>query len=512
MKVTRHGRPRCLSRWVAALAAVALGATALSACAETKAEPDGPAILRFGIATDITGLNPATGRHDRPVRPLAYEPLIQLSTEGEFVPGLAIEWSYFDDNKGFEMKLRPDAKFSDGTPVDAAAVVAWFEYFAATKGPLSPQLSFASAEAVGDAVVRLHLNDPDPEVEVKLAINNWGSVAAAAALDDPTVLDTETFGAGPYVLDSERTVTGDTYVYVPNEYYYDQDVIAWDEIEVKIITNPTSMLQAVQSGQLDAAIGSAGTADAAAASEGIDVVSAPAITEAFIIGDLAGDLVPQTADVRVRQAINLAIDREAVVAALVGDYGTPSSAISPSNARMPELETYYEYDPEKARELLEAAGYADGFTLRLIETPAKTELTQAVASYLSEVGITLEVVTASTGADFVREIGTKTFALVAQELPTEAPAWFFYTASMRPGAFFNFTGWDIPELTELTSEAASAAEFDWTAFTELVTEQAVYVPIYKRDTIYYVSPGVEGVVIAQGSGGFPLVTDWHPAD
>jgi len=510
MKFTRH-RPRRLSRWVAALAAVALGVTALSACAVTPAEPEGPAILRFGVATDITGLNPATGRHDRPVRPLAYEPLIQLSTEGEFIPGLAIEWSYFDDNTGFEMKLRPDAKFSDGTPVDAAAVVAWFEYFAATKGPLSPQLSFASAEAVGDDVVRLHLNSPDPAIEIKLAINNWGSVASPAALEDPTVLDTETFGAGPYVLDSARTVTGDTYVYVPNEFYYDQDAIAWDEIEVKIITNPTSMLQAIQSGQIDVAIGSTGTADAAAASEGIEVVNAPAITEALIIGDLNGDLVPQTADLRVRQAINLAIDREAIVSALVGEYGSPSSAISPSNAQVPALQSEYEYDPDRALELLEDAGYADGFTLRLIETPAKSDLTQAVASYLAEVGITLEIVTAATGADYVREIGTKTYALVAQELPTEAPAWFFYTASMRPGSFFNFTGWELAELSELAAEAATAEEFDWTEFTQIVTEEAVYVPIYNRDTIYYVTPGVAGVVIAQGSGGFPLLTDWHPA-
>lgn len=508
---SRSVRPSAggLQRLIAAVAVAMVAATGLAAC--TTDEPAaGPAILRIGVAADLTGLNPATGRHDRPIRPLAYEWLIQLNSEGEFVPGLATEWSYFDDNRGFEMKLRPDTVFSDGTPVDAAAVKAWIEYFVEAKGPVATRLSIASVETVGDDIVRIHLAKPDPTVEVIFAINNWGAVASPAALEDPTVLDTATYGAGPYTLDPDRTVTGDTYTYVPNEYYYDPSKVVWDEVVVKVITNPTSMLQAVQAGQIDVAIGDPSTADAASGA-GIDVVSAPAVVESYIIADLKGDLFAPTGDVRVRQAMNYAIDREAIAAAIGGNYGTPTSMISVTDGQVPDYVDYYVYDPDRARELLADAGYADGFTLTVVETPDKSDLTQAVASNLAEVGIKLEVTTAATGSDFLREIGAHTAALVSLELPTEAPAWYFYTASMMPGSFFNYTAWDIPDLTKLAVDGSTSPDGDWIGFTKLATEEAVYLPIFKSDTIYYVSDEVDGVVVSEASGGYPLVSEWSPA-
>lgn len=497
---------------LATLAAAVLGVGLLAGCTPGTpgtASTGGPAVLRVGISADLTGLNPATTRTDRPIKPLAYESLIQLNSAGKYVPGLAASWSYFDGNKGFELKLRPDAKFSDGTPVDAKAVKAWIDYMGVAGGPYTGRLGkITSIEIVGDLTVRLHLAAPYPSVEGILATTPWGQIAAPSAVASPKTLNTETVGAGSYKLDAARSVSGDSYVFMPNEYYYDKAAVQWSEIDVKVISNPTSMLQAIQSGQLDVAVGNPSTA-AAAKGSGIEVVTATSAVETLILDDLSKG--SPTGDLRVRQAMNYAIDRKALAQALVGTYGAATSAMSPGNGQVPAYEDYYAFNPDKARTLLAQAGYGKGLTLKMLEPSWKSNLTQAVASQLAAVGITLNVTTAATPADYVTQIKSKSYAIVNQDLPTDADVWTVWTGTLQPKSLFNFTNWEVPELSSLINSAATSGEAHyWTDITKAVTEKAVFVPLYKVDAVYFVSKAVTGVKLSEASGGIPLISDWKP--
>lgn len=489
--------------------------TAMAACAvdsdSDEGEVDGKAVLRVGVPLAPSDLDPAQARTEPLLLSLAYEPLIRRNpSDGTYEPALATEWRYLRNNTVFELVLRDDARFSDGTPVDADAVVAWLEYFAETAGPFVSQMGeLTSIEAVDERTVRINLAQPNPSVPALLAFNNWGLVASADALASPEALGTQTFGAGPYTLDPVRTVSGDRYVFVPNEHYYDKSAVEFGEVTVRVLTNASSMLQTIQAGELDVAVGTATTAETAE-SAGLEIVHAPGAVEALIIADRTGDLAPPLGDVRVRQALNFAIDRGAIADALVGQYGTPTSQLSTPDGWVGDYQDYYDYDPDRARSLLADAGFADGFTLNVLGLPDDSNLIQAVAANLSEVGVTLEETTAPTNPDYLRQIGTQGFPLVSGEIRTDNTMWQTFNASLSVGSFFNFTDWSSPELTQLVSEGARAedGQESWQEASRLIVEEALFVPVYLFDRMYFVGEGVGNVTTSAENGGAPNPTYW----
>ena len=172
----------------------------------------------------------------------------------ELFPGLATSWRYVgDDNETFEFTLRQGAHFSDGTEVTASAVKSWFEYFANAKGPYVDQLNLKSVSTVGEWTVIMHEKSPSPELASTLADTDIGYVASPKASANPSVLDEGTDGAGPYVVVPSQSVAGSQYTLVPNAYYYDPCAIRFSKVVVKIISQPSTLLEAIKSGELDVA-------------------------------------------------------------------------------------------------------------------------------------------------------------------------------------------------------------------------------------------------------------------
>lgn len=510
-----------------ALTALALAATALAtaACGSSD-EPSGDAAggvadgpkptLTFGLAQSGASLNPARDALGAQVamRSLAYEALTHLEPDGSIAPGLAESWRYVGEgNRAFELTLRRDARFSDGEPVDAAAVKTWLDYFAKTS-PLASVLPLESVEARGEWTVRLNLASANPIVPFLLSeVQNFGDVASPRAVARPATLGTRTFGAGPYVLDPDDTVASDHYTYVPNEHYHDQDAIRFSKVVVKIIPEASSMLQALETGQLDVAFGDASTADRAEAA-GFDVVHAPTGTAAVVLMDRGGRLAEPLSDPRVRQALNYAIDREAIAEGLVGRFGTPSSELLTSDGFDPELSEHYPYDPQKAKELLAEAGYADGFTFRLA-SPAfagnlGTPVAQAMAKYLDEVGVTMEVDSSGTQSDFFQKVVSGDYPAI-ELVVDSAPMWIVYSQYLAPRAVANVFGVDEAELTSLRDEAAGAADPAplWLEMSKRVTEDAIFMPAFHSQRVWFASSRVGGVALSKGSV-VPLATEWFP--
>src|SRR5262249_27810176 len=144
--------------------------------------------------------------------------------------------------------------FADGTPVDANAVAGWLTWYSKTNGAYGPAMGpNPQFTAVGQWKVRARLAVPVPNF-FQLASDTgpyFGQVASPRCVADTTQFATGTCGAGPFKLDPAQTVAGDHYTYVPNPYYYDANSIKYGEVDLKVILVISSLVQALEAGQLD---------------------------------------------------------------------------------------------------------------------------------------------------------------------------------------------------------------------------------------------------------------------
>lgn len=477
-------------------------------------------VLRIGLSGDVTGdpsKGASLGTADL-VYSLAYAPLFHMKPDGSVVPALATSWRYLKSKAGtakeFEFTLRHDAKFSDGTPVTAPAVASWMGYFAAAGGPFStllgpkPRFSY-----VGRWRVRMILTVPTPNLPSVLSDvgQNWGYVVSPQAVQNTALLATSTDGAGPYMLDPSQTVRGDHYTYVPNPNYYDKSAIKFSQVDIKVVPTPSSMLEAIQSGQFDVVSGDL-TTSTAAASAGLQVVSGQAF---FMLTALdTGRLVPALGDVRVRQALNYAIDRKTITKALFGTTGTPTAEWIPGDAD-PGLENAYPYDPQKAKSLLAAAGYPNGFKLTVLGQSyggvLGDPLDQAIATDWEAVGVQVDLQEAPNVGDWLTKAASKTYPafIFSTSINTTTSR---YASYISPKAVYHLFG-DDPTVDKLYYAGLHAANStsDWKQMWTRINQQAYFVPITTYPMLYYVTKSIKGVVAPSKRFATPLVSEWSPA-
>jgi peptide/nickel transport system substrate-binding protein len=512
-----HPRPRPLVLGVTVLLALPLVAT--SAAAGSAATAGGKPVLTIGLTAGPVSLDPAKDQATfRTARSLTNEAILHMRPDGTVGPALATKWRYLGaGNKNFEFTLRQNARFSNGERVTAQAVKTWLEYFGKGTSPfLSIMGPVRSIETVGRWTVRLHLRSPNPMIPAVLSeLYNWGSVSAPASVANPSALATRTFGAGPYVLAPSQTVSGSTYTFAPNPYYYDKARIRWSKVVVRVIPSASSILQAILAGQIDVvAGGDVSTADAAR-SAGLTVVSVPVGWGGLLFPDLNGTVAKPLADVRVRQALNYAVDRRAIAAGLVGKWGRPTSEMLSTDGWDPKYQNKYPYNPSRARSLLAAAGYRNGFTLEVLTgaffpSVSGEALDQAIGKYLEAVGVTLKITSAVTPGEFVQKQRSATFP-VMQNTAGTGPMWLQYGFRWHPKGVLNPFGISDDEMTKLwlKGQRATKPEQYWQQMSRRATDQAYALPIYTFSGFAYATKRVGNVFIGQNRSAL-FATEWFP--
>jgi peptide/nickel transport system substrate-binding protein len=511
-----RNRGRALA--TAIIVAAAICVTTTSAIARTDAKP----ALTIGLSIGPPSLDPAKDVIGQSIlmHGLAFATITRLNPDGSITGDLATSFRFVgkDPNKRFQFTLRRNARFADGTPVTAEAVANSLQYWLNAKGPFSTFVGKVhSVEAIGRWTVLITFEIPNPNVARLLSQDfTWGVIQGPTALANPTTIGTQTDGAGPYTLDPAQTVTGDHYTYVPNGYYWDKGAIKWGQVVVKVIRDPSSMLQAVQTGQIDVAAGDVTTASAAKAA-GFRVHTYPAGSATLFLLDRGGTQTKALGDLRVRQALNYAVDRRALATALTGGYGTPTSVALTTDGFSPNVQNYYGYNLTKAKALLAAAGFPDGFTLKTVSLAGNfpfDQLTQAVAGQLSKVGVALQITTAPTGGQFNQMLFSGTFS-AAQFLGIGyVPMWLYYTVNVKPKAPLNPYGYDNPAMDKLWLKAsrlspAAGARY-WQDLSRLTVTQAWNVPLVTTPGIYYVGKRVGGFSVSQPGGGPNAPVNWYP--
>ena len=488
-------------RWKATAATIAIAAIALTGCAgggDDAGTSDSGRADRLTLTAIIGPTSYDIGQgaeygNRSPFFQAVFDTLLQKNGEGEIEPWLATDWEYNEDNTVLTVTLRDDVEFTDGTPLDADAVVGSLERFRDGTAPQAATLAGKEFAAVDATTVTITQPAPDPSLVNLLSIAP-GLIQAPSTFDDPDSA-TQPIGSGPYVLDTAASVTGTTYVYTANPDYWNADVVKYDNLTINVIEDPTATLNALKAGEANGAkIVNNDTIPEIEAS-GWTIEANELDFQGLLLFDRAGTMAPELADVNVRKAINMAFDREALLEALQAGYGTVTEQVFPTTSVGYDeaLDSTYEYDPEGAKELLAEAGYPDGFTLNMMSTAAFQTTFDLVAQQLADIGITVNYTDPGTG-NFITDMLAPKYPATWMALE-QNPDWQLINFMIAPEATFNPFGSQDPQVDEFistiqtgTQEEADQATKDLNAW---IVENAWFAPFYRVQGTYAVDANTD---------------------
>jgi ABC-type transport system substrate-binding protein len=472
--------------------------------------------ITVAVATAPTTFDPAKASNTADgqlMLDLSYAPLISLQPDGSLGPGLATKWEYTDATlKTFRLHLRADAKFSDGAPVTAQSVVDSFQHVRTANGPVGIYIDeIPSAKAIDATTVELQLRQANPQIGLLLTQRFLiGEIVSPKGIADAAKLGTTTAGAGPYMLDAKNTVANDHYTYIPNPNYWDKSAVHFKTFTVKVIANAQTALNAVRQGQVAYTGGSFATVDQAA-SQGVSVHSTLSAWYGVFLWDRNGVLVPQLKDIRVRQALQYALDRKALTTALFGKYGAPNDEVSivglENDGYDPGYADHYAYDLSKAKSLLAEAGLSGGFSMTIGGTAAYGNgvvMAQAVADQWAKIGVKVKIQSYSTIPDMLTPWLAKKLPAIAGYYDAQ-PMYIEYGQAFKPTAgTFNPFATEDAQLSALAK--AAYAETDksklpdaWRAVTRRITDLSWFYPISTGSAIYYSSKDLKGLDLSPTS-------------
>jgi peptide/nickel transport system substrate-binding protein len=508
---------------VAGATSIAL-ALSLAACAGGNATAGGKALSTLTIADTSfpASMDPGSGQNaNNQYYDLSYDPLIIHKVDGSYAPGLATSWQYGPGNLSFSFTLRPGVKFSDGSAMDSTAVRTWVQHELKVPGGAAPNYlgSLTTIDTPDPTHVTLHFSKPTPQLPFvfsqELEMGMIGSPKAVAA----NTLATKTDGAGEYVLDNSATVSGDHYTFTPNPNYWNPKAIHWKKIVIRTITSPTTTLQAMQSGQVQLAVQQQVSSIGAAKQDGLNVTQPLQAFFGLSFNDRTGAIVPALADVRVRQAINYAIDRSAINKAVFAGFGQPNDqvALPGDDGYDPTLASAYPYDPAKAKQLLAQAGYPAGFTMRILDVKALAfdTLAQAISGQLAQVGIKAVPVDAANLGDYFGKLASGKYETSILGFGG-LPGYFLYGLLFGPGATqFNplkTRGAVLDDAYQsLLPLSAAAAKPYSQQMVRFVTEQAWFAPLVSNPFVAFSTKDIAGVVARTDGRRLWYLPEIYPA-
>ena len=454
----------------------------------------------FPVSFDVNGYE--TGHRSNYFQAV-FDTLLRQDANGDLAPGLATEWTYNDDYTELTLTIRDGVTFTDGTALTADVVTQNLQHFMDSSGPDVVNMQFVdSVETVDETHVKLTLSAPDPML-TQWMTGSMGYIASPDSWDNPDVA-TNPVGSGPYTLDTTSTVVGSVYVYTKNPEYWDDSYHVYDTLTINYYEDSTALLNALQGNQVDAASFSDPSSLPQVEGAGYTVNTSDLDWAGLILFDRDGAMAPALGDVRVRQAINYALDRDALLQNVAMGYGDVTSSIwsTAASGYLADLDSYYTYDVAKAQELMNEAGYADGFELSMPSSAYfPTALLTAVQQQLGEIGIS--VTYTDTGSNFIADILSAKYPATWMQLASFAD-WHTVTFTVAPASTFNAFKNEDPTVDGYIEIMQNGSEDERTQAAKdlntYITEQAWFAPTYRLNNIYVtdsevsVSPATDNVV------------------
>ncbi|WP_394428349.1 ABC transporter substrate-binding protein [Streptomyces sp. SGAir0957] len=367
----------------------ALLVPALSACGGDAASAGGGSALKWTSSYFPTHWDPVVGGSGAQFRELAlvYASLTRTDEKGDAVPDLAKSWEYNAKGDEITFHLRAGLRFSDGEPVNGAAVKAAIERAKKQKNSalFGDLTSIESVEAKGlDAVV--HLNQVDYQIP-QLFGQRVLQIASPKAAKSPAKLDQNPVGAGPFTV--TQIVPGTKAVLKKNPDYWDAEHIHIDTVELTSAPDAATVISGLQTGVYNFADIEPSQASAAKKA-GLDVFVQPGFNASNI--SLNINKKPFDND-KVVDAVRYAVDRQEFVDKLTFGYGETTDQPFPKGyvAYDPRSANAYPHDVAKAKKLLAEAGYKPGDLKLKLVIPAEDPQAEIVQSQLAKAGITVDI-------------------------------------------------------------------------------------------------------------------------
>ena len=319
-----------------------------------------------------------------------FEGLTRFMGDGSVVPGLAESWEISDDGTVYTFKLREGVTFHDGTAMDAEDVKFSLDRARAEESTNAQKGLFAGitdVEVVDPQTVKVTLDGPNGMFLFNMA---WGDavIVAPESIDN---IKQQPVGTGAFTF--SEWVQGDRITLTRNENYWG-DAPSLEQATFKFISDPTAAFAAVMAEDVDVFSGFP-------APENLPQFEADPRFQ-VLVGSTEGETIlstnnkqPPFDNLKVRQAMAHAIDRQAIIDGAMFGYGTPiGTHFAPHHPAYVDLTAQSAYDPEKARALLAEAGFPDGFetTLHLPPPSYARRGGEIIASQLAEVGIKAEII------------------------------------------------------------------------------------------------------------------------
>ena len=511
--------PRAPRRRVAA-AALAATALTLTACgADSRSGGAAPETLRIAGPFEVHSLDPAA---DGEVftRLQVTETLVTSDLDGELAPGLATEWAASPDGTQWRFELVDGATFHDGTPVTAEAVVDSVRTAAAVEASPLAVVPIERIEAEESAVV-FELAKPD--LTLPAVLTHYSTAVLAPAAYDDAGQVVEMIGTGPYEV-TDIELPASIHTARSEEWRGEAPEVA--KVEFQAVGRAESRALMAVSDQADVVFGlePAGREKV----DGADGVRMESSLQPRTILLKLNAEHPVLGDVRVRRALSLALDREAMAEAVLREEELAATQLLPPSleAWHPELEPLTQ-DQDEARDLLAQAGWTPGsdgtlerdgkpLQLTLLTYPDRPELpalATAIQAALADVGVDLEVeVTNSSEIPAGQADGSLELALIAKHFALVSdPLVDVATVFAPEGDDWGVMNWhdeEVETAIDALLEGVPEAEAEQHRETIVRTahEELPLIPVAWYRMNAAVSERVDGFVMD------PLETTWRLTD
>ncbi|MFB9263951.1 ABC transporter substrate-binding protein [Bradyrhizobium erythrophlei] len=454
--------------------------------------------ITVGLELDIPGFDPLkVGVFDTSAETAAaaiFDTLVGFDDKGQPIPKLALSWTRSEDLKTWEFKLRPGVKFHDGTPFNAQAVK---ENFDRQKDPANKcRCAFyisniASVDARDELTVVYHLNDPAVNLPALFTIQSSNNV-----IQSPTAWKTRgddynrnPVGTGPYILKS--WTAGDRMVLEKNPDYWNKGHPYLDRIILKPLPDAQSRFASLQSGEADIVWDDEYDPD--------NIMKAqkdPNLTVHTYAGSGAqvyafNTKAPPFDDVRVRQALVMALDRKKISQAITNGlarsttnpYGDGSWVKCKDDGALPE-------DAAKAKALIADYGKPVDFKMIVSATPRGRTVGQVLQQVWKRVGANMEIEQVDQATivprAFMRQFQLTPWRIVDLADPDPQMYANFHTGS--PVALANFSDPELDRLLEharVTPDTEKRSE-DYCAISRLINKEAIWFWTF-QNTYYAIS-------------------------
>ena len=463
-----------------------------------KSEGNGPAKDTLIVAqnTDAATLDPQKqGKMpDMNILINMFDTLVTRDADNKLAPALATEWKAVNDTT-WEFKLRDGVKFHNGEPFNADVVKFSIERLLNpdTKSPIVELKSVKEVVVVDPLTVRIVTDGPDPILPNKMVL--FGGVMVPPKYikekgDD--YFAKNPVGTGPFKFVSWQK---DNQVVMEANPDYWKGAPKYKKLIFRTIPNAADMLAALKAGEID--IATSLTADAANQLKGqpnVRVVSAPWIRTFYISIDALQD--GPLAKKEVRQALNYGLDVQTIIDTVLGGYAQRVATLIPKQnfGYDPSIKPY-EYNPEKAKELLAAAGYPQGFSTKLDVTPPDADIAQVFKAQWEKIGVKVEI--------NVVDSQTMTSNLAAKKT---SPLYYIGNTGWTMDAMSNFQSYiksdrrynrwkneeadRLIDIEEKTIDPQKRQEA-FTKLQQLIKEEAPFVYLYQLDGLYGMNTKVQ---------------------